>query len=330
MTTVPAHKVPRRGIIDIHADLPADVTKFRDLGERRVLDRRHLPKLRKGGVTALVAPVWVASEFKPDRAMKRALHMIDCFYQDLAESQHFRVVTTRAELLRAEAAGKIAVIIGSEGAEFLEDDVGLMRVFYRLGMRVCGFVWNERNLLADGWHHHRDDRGLSELGRKLVEEANDLHMLMDLTHIAPKSFFDVLETTDSPVMVSHGATAVHKALRNTTDEQLRALAKNGGVFGPFAVNHAQTRTLSDYVDHLERAVKIMGIEHVALGPDFYDYLLDDIKKNSGEEMKLMEGLEDHTKLGAVAAELKRRGMPAKDIELISRGNFLRLMKTVVG
>jgi membrane dipeptidase len=155
-------------------------------------------------------------------------------------------------------------------------------------------------------------------------------MLLDLTHIAPKSFYDVLEATDSPVMVSHGATAAHKSLRNTTDEQLRALAKNGGVFGPFAVNHAETRTLADYVDHVEHAVKVAGIEHVALGPDFYDYLIDDIKKNSGEEMRPLEGLEDHTKLGAVAAELRRRGMSARDIELISRGNFLRLMKTVVG
>jgi membrane dipeptidase len=314
----------------MHADLPADVAKFRDLGERHVLDRRHLSKLRKGGVTSLVAPIWVESEFKPDGAMKRALHVIDCFYEDLAESEHFQVVTTRGALLRAEASGKIAVIIGSEGGEFLEDDVGLIRVFHRLGMRVCGFVWNERNLLADGWYHHRDDRGLSALGKKLVEEANDLHMLLDLTHIAPKSFYDVLEATDSPVMVSHGATLAHKSLRNTTDEQLRALAKNGGVFGPFAVNAAETRTLSDYVDHIEHAVKVAGIEHVALGPDFYDYLIDDIKKNSGEEMKPLEGLEDHTKLGAVAAELRRRGMSTKDIELISRGNFLRLMKTVIG
>ena len=223
----------------MHADLPADVTKFRDIGERRVLERRHLPKLRKGGVTSLVAPVWVESKLKPDGAMKRALHILDAFFLDLAESEHFQVVTTPRRAPSAEASGKIAVIIGSEGGEFLEDDVGLIRVFHRLGMRVCGFVWNERNLLADGWYHHQDDRGLSDLGRKLVEEANDLHMLLDLTHIAPKSFYDVLETTDSPVMVSHGATAAHTSLRNTTDEQLRALAKNGGVFGPFAVNHGR-------------------------------------------------------------------------------------------
>jgi len=314
----------------MHVDLPADVTKFRDLGERRVLDRRHFRKLRKGGVTGLVGAVWVESAFKPDGAMKRSLHVIDRFHQDLSESRHFRLVTTRAEFLRAERDGKIAVILGSEGAEFLEDDPALIAVFHRLGMRVCGLVWNERNLLADGWYHHEDDRGLTDLGRALVERANGLHMLIDLTHIAPKSFFDVLEATDSPVMVSHGATAVHESLRNTTDEQLRALARNGGVFGPFAVNHAETRTLSDYVDHLEHAVKVMGIEHVALGLDFYDYLLDDIKQNSGEEMKLMEGLEDHTKLGAVAAELRRRGMPEREIELVSRGNFLRLFGEVVG
>lgn len=137
---MPSSRSAKRGIIDMHVDLPTDVAKFRDLGEKKVLDRRHFPKLRKGGVTALVAAVWVESSFKPDGAMKRALHMIDLFNQDLAESQHFQVVTTRAELLRAEAAGKIAVIIGSECAEFLKDDVGLIRLFHKLGMRVCGLV----------------------------------------------------------------------------------------------------------------------------------------------------------------------------------------------
>jgi len=314
----------------MHADLPADVAKLRDRGERRVLERRHLPKLRKGGVTSLVAPVWVEPRFKQDGAMKRALHIIDCFFQDLAESEHFQLVTTRADLLRAEAAGKVAVVLGSEGCEFLEEDVGLIRLFHTLGMRVLGLVWNERNLIADGWDHHRDDRGLSELGKALVEEANSRHILIDLAHISPKSFSDVLETTDYPVMVSHGATSVHASLRNTTDEQLRALARNGGVFGPFAVNYAQTRTLSDYVDHIEHAVKVAGVEHVALGPDFCDYLVDEIKRKSGGEVKPMVNLEDHTKLGAVATELRRRGMSGRDIDSISRGNFLRLMKEVIG
>jgi len=306
------------------------VVKLRDLGERRVLERKHLQKLRRGGVTSLVAAVWVESRFKPAGATNRALHILDALFQDLAESQHFALVTTQADLLRAEAQGKVAVIIGSEGAEFVEEDVGIIRLFYKLGMRVCGLVWNERNLLADGWYHHKDDRGLSEVGRQLVEEANGLRMLIDLTHISPKSFSDVLETTDSPVMVSHGATAVHTSLRNTTDEQLKALAKNGGVFGPFAVNHAQTRTLSDYVDHIEHAVKVAGIEHVGLGPDFYDYLLDELKGHPGGAPKLMLGLEDYTKLGAVPRELSRRGMSNKDVELVTRGNFLRLMKDVIG
>jgi len=281
-------------------------------------------------VTSLVAPVWVESRFKPGGAMKRALHILDALFQDLAESEHFALVTTQSDLLRAEAEGKVAMIIGSEGAEFLEDDVGIIRLFYNLGMRVCGLVWNERNLLADGWYHRRDDRGLSELGRQLVEEANGLHMLIDLPHISPKSFADVLETTDSPVMVSHGATAAHESLRNTTDAQLRALAKNGGLFGPFAVNHAETTRLSDYVDHVEHAVEVAGIEHVGLGPDFYDYLLDELKGHPGGAPKLMVGLEDYTKLGAVPKELARRGMSKKDVELVTRGNFLRVMGEVVG
>jgi membrane dipeptidase len=327
---MPPSSNAKRGVIDMHTDLPADVAKFRDLGEHRVLDRRHYSKLRKGGVTSAVAAVWVESNYKPAGAMKRSLHVIDSFFQDLSESKRFQMVTKHAGLLRAEGAGKIALILGSEGVEFLEDDVDLIRLYYKLGMRVCGFVWNERNLVADGWYHRDDDRGLSELGHRLVDDANKLHMLLDLTHIAPKSFYDVLEATDAPVMVSHGASMVHKSLRNTTDDQLRALAKNGGVFGPFAVYAEETRTLSDFMDHIYHVIKVVGVEHLALGLDFYDYLLDDIKKNSGEEMRMLEGLEDHTKLGVVIKELKKGGMSGKDIELVTRGNFLRVFKEAVG
>jgi membrane dipeptidase len=317
------------GIIDIHADLPADVIKFRDLGEHSVIERRHLPKLRKGGVTALVAPIWVESRFKPRGAVKRGLRIVDALFEDIGESDSFAHVKDAAGLVAAESKGKVAIVLGCEGGEFIGGDVGILRDYWRLGLRVFGFTWNERNALADGMYHRDDDRGLTKLGRQVVEELDNLRILIDLAHIAPRSFWDVIEVAKRPVMVSHGATSAHKALRNSTDDQLRAVAQSGGVFGIFAVNAGDTHDLRAYVDHVMHAVRVAGIEHVALGPDFCDYLRDELKVGGGDH-PAMEGLEDTTKLGAVTEELLKRGLSEDEIRMVARENFLRVLKKVVG
>ncbi len=319
----------RAGVIDIHADLPADVIKFRDLGKHSVVERRHLPKLKKGGVTALVAPIWVESRFKPRSAVKRGLRIVDAFFEDLSESPSFALVRDASSLVATESKGKVAVVLGCEGGEFIGGDLGILRDYWRLGLRTFGFTWNERNALADGMHHRDDDRGLTALGRQVVEELDRLRILIDLAHIAPKSFWGVIEVAKRPVMVSHGATAAHKALRNSTDDQLRAVAQSGGVFGIFAVNAGDTHDLKAYVDHVMRAVKVAGVEHVAMGPDFCDYLVDELRAGGGGNPP-MEGLEDTTKLGAVFVELSKRGLSEEEIRMISRENFLRVFRKAVG
>ena len=317
------------GIIDIHADLPADVIKYRDRGEHSVVERKHLPKLRKGGVTGLVAPIWVESRFKPRSAVKRGLRIVDAFLEDLTESKSFALVKDASGLVSAESKGKVAVVLGCEGGEFIGGDVGILRDYWRLGLRTFGFTWNQRNALADGMYRRDDDRGLTKLGRQVVEELDRVRILIDLAHIAPKSFWGVIEVAKGPVMVSHGATAAHRALRNSTDEQLRAIANCDGVFGIFAVNSGDTHDLKAYVDHVMHAVKVAGVEHVALGPDFCDYLADELSTGGGGNPP-MKGLEDTTKLGAVPVELAKKGLSEDEIRLISRGNFLRVFRRVVG
>jgi len=292
------------------------------------MERRHLPKLRKGGVTGLVAPIWVESKFKPGGAMKRGLRIADAFFEDLSESTSFSLAKDYSGVVKAKTEGRIAVVLGCEGGEFIDRDLGILRNYKRLGLRTFGFVWNERNALADGMYHKDDDRGLTKLGRQVVEELDDLRILVDLAHIAPKSFWGIIDVAKRPVMVSHGATSVHKSLRNSTDDQLKAVAESGGVFGIFAVNSGETHDIDDYVDHVMHAVKVAGVEHVALGPDFYDYLYDELK--GGGELPAMKGLEDTTKVGAVIGKLALKGLSEDEIRMIARDNFLRVFRTVVG
>jgi membrane dipeptidase len=316
-------------VIDLHADLPADVIKFRSRGEHKVMERRHLTKLRKGGVSGIIAPIWVESRYKPRGAVKRGLQILDAFMEDLDESTHFALATRHKDILKANSEGKIALILGCEGGEFVGDDIAILRNYYRLGLRSFGFVWNQRNLLADGMYHQKDDRGLTDFGKEVVRELNRLGVVVDLAHIAPKSFWDVIDVSKRPVIVSHGATAAHKSVRNCTDEQIRAVAESGGTFGVFAVNKGETHDIGDYIDHVERAIRVAGAEHVSLGPDFYDYLMEEMKQD-GIAMPVLEGLEDHSRLPVVIEQLRQRGHSEEEIRMVARGNFLRVFKEVAG
>ncbi len=318
-----------RSIIDLHADLPNDVVKLRQSGEHRVMERRHYPKLKKGGISALIAPIWVESKYRSGAAVKRGLQIVDALSEDVKESTHFVMATSADELADAERRGRIALVLGCEGGEFIDDDIGILRDYYRLGLRSFGLVWNDRNLIADGMYHEKNDRGLTDFGKEVIGELDRIGVILDLAHIAPKSFWGAIDVAKRPVIVSHGATSVHKSLRNSTDQQLKAIAESGGTFGVFAVNKGETHDLKAYMDHLLHAIKVAGIEHVSLGPDFYDYLMDDLKADD-MVMPPLVGLEDHSKLQAVPREMLQRGFSEDEIRLVARDNFLRVMKKVVG
>lgn len=317
-------------IVDLHSDLPEDIAKRRMRGEHQVLERYYLENLRKSSVGAVIVPIWVESSFKPAGALKRGLQIVDALMEDLKESPAFRLVRNYKEFLDSEAEAKVGLVLGVEGGEIIEEDLGLLRNFHRLGVRCFGLVWNQRNLLADGWYHVNDDRGLTDFGRQVIEELGRLRIIVDLSHLAPKSFWDVLDTAKHPLIVSHTCTS-RSSVRFTTDDQLRAVASNGGLVGVFAVNTGADTTpdLESYCNHIEHAIKIAGTEHVGLGPDFY-YFLDLQMDYPTTNFQPVKGLEDHSKLGAVISELARRGLSDEEIRLIARDNFARVFQEVVG
>jgi membrane dipeptidase len=322
-------------IIDLHADLLLDVVTRRKNGERGVLERYHLSKLRQGLVSTVIAAIWVESIYKPTRALKRGLQILDAFREDLNESPDFRLVRTYQDFLDAERDGKIGLILGVEGGELIEDDLGLLRNFHRLGVRNFGLVWGQRNLMADGSDHYKDDRGLTDFGRQVVEELGRLKIVVDLAHIPPKGFWSVLEVAKHPLIVSHAITSRSRSIYAMTDDQLKAVSSNGGVVGIMvtnttgeAGNYGDLRT---YCDHVEYAAKIAGPEHVGLGPDFYDYFMDQlVVEYPGTTFLPVPGLEDHSKLAAVISELSGRGLSDNEIRMITRDNFARVLRDVVG
>jgi len=228
--------VRRRPVFDAHAD---SIGRALDLGHD--LGRSgpgHLDLVRgaAGGLGAWVVVCWVDPELYLERSFERAAAMLG-EAQRLAERhpERFRIVGDAGELRAAREAGCVAGILGIEGGHAIEEDLAKLEWFHAHGLRVLTLVWN--NHLA--WVRSCQagagagvPAGLSPFGREVVQRMNELGIVVDLSHAGERSFFDALAATTQPTIASHSACmSLHEHPRNLTDEQLRALAENGGVVG---------------------------------------------------------------------------------------------------
>ena len=322
-------------VVDAHSDVFCDVARRRLRGETNVLRRLHVPNWRAGGVDVVVTTLYTEPEHKPDRALRRASTMLGAALNDLDETYEVTLCRTRAEVDGAAGRGKIAFILAMEGGEPIQDGVESLRVFHALGVRVLGLTWNQRNLLAEGVGEERAGGGLTELGREMVAEANRLGVLLDASHLSVKSFWDVLQASEAPLIASHSnAKALCAHRRNLDDEQLRALVAKGGVVGvngvaAFISDDPKHADLEGALDHIDYIANLVGVEHVALGPDFVDYLRLD-RTPGEEEIAYPVGFENITAMPNMTLGLLRRGYSEDAILGILGGNFLRVFERVVG
>jgi membrane dipeptidase len=322
-------------VVDAHSDVFCDVARRRLLGESGVLQRLHVPAWRAGGVDVVVTTLYTEPEHKPDRALRRAVTMLGAALNDIAESPEVALCRTRGEIDTALADGRIAFVLAMEGGEPVQDGIESLRVFYELGVRVFGFTWNQRNQLAEGVGEERAGGGLTELGRAMVAEANRLGILLDVSHLSVKSFWDMLEVSVQPLIASHSnAKALCGHRRNLDDDQIRALAERGGLIGingvaAFIDDDPQQASLERMLDHLDYVANIAGVERVALGPDFVDYLRVGPGAEAREDIDYPAGFENITALPNVTAALLRRGYDEQAIRGILGGNMLRMLATVM-
>jgi membrane dipeptidase len=285
-----------------------------------------LERLFQGGITAQNFACYVRPQYLPSQATHQTLRMIDLFHRFQAEhADQLCLATSAGDIERAKAEGKVAGILSMEGAEGLEGDLGVLRMMYRLGVRWIGLTWNHRNQAADGLGQARTGGGLTEFGVQLVEEMNALGMIVDIAHLAPAGVRDVFAVSRAPVVASHAnARALCPAPRNLTDEQLEQVAASGGVVGvvyvpDFITSGEERATLDMLIDHVDHIVQVAGIEHVGLGSDF-----------DGFFGPPPVGLEDVSQVPNVTARLLERGYRPEDVASILGGNWLRVIRQVVG
>ena len=317
-------------VFDGHSDLLYDVTRRRLAGETRVLERRHLDRLRRGGIEGLVLSFWYGLgggqtfwEGVPgkERAAYRLEIMLSCAQAEFAECPWLAVVRTPGEAEAAKAQGKIYAFLGLEGMEGLEGPEGL-EPLAALGLRLGMLTWNEENRFAAGAAQD-PAKGLTGLGRQALRRMEDLGMLADLSHLNDGGFRDVIRLARGPVLASHSnCRALCPHPRNLTDEQLRAIRDSGGVVGlnvhhKFVHEDPAKQTAETLALHAAHMAEVMGVEHVACGFDFCEFM--------GPGNDAAAGLEDCGQTSRLFDWLERLGMTAAEREQIARGNFLRIL-----
>lgn len=282
-----------------------------------------LPRLLEGGVGLQFFAVCTAP-LKERGYLHVALHQISHYRRALALNNHLlQSLEYKEDLATAEREGKIGTLLALEGAEPLEGSLELLEIFYILGVRALSLTWNHRNHFADGVGEESAAGGLTRAGRKLVEELSRMGIILDLAHLATRCFFDALELTERPPLVSHAnARELCEHPRNLSDEQLKALAARGGVIGmslcPYFITGKAEAGLEQLIDHFIHVAGLVGVEHLAFGSDF-----DGIKKT-------VEGIEDVAAYPVLPAALRKRGFHPREVELIARGNVEKILQGHLG
>lgn len=339
-----------------------------DLGAR--LERGHidLPRMMEGGLDAQIFAVWVNPGLPEEEWVEKALAMIDAVREQAEKHPDSLEIALRGkDVGRIIDRGKVAAVIGIEGGHAIRDDLELLREYYGRGVRCMTLTWMNTNLWADASNDTARWSGLNTLGREAVREMDRLGMLIDCAHVSDSTFFDVLDVTRNPVLISHSCMrALCDIPRNVSDDVLRALAENGGVicvnyFPGFLdqdYNEKSEKIWSDWrARHEELVAKYDGDRRRAwdeLRPSFrreveklppiplallVDHIDHAVSVAGIDHVGLgsdfdgisvtPEGLDDVAKLPLITQELAERGYSRSDIEKILGGNLLRLVERVV-
>lgn len=308
-------------VIDAHTDIPFHILKERrsEKYDGRILKSFHLPLLKEGGVNIVFVNLF--ENLHPEGSLKEALVELSELNKELENTDEAILIYNKNDLHRVLNENKVGLLLSMEGMEPISNEIGLLKIFYELGLRSAMLTWNWRNYFAAGsW----ETGGLSKLGKEAIREMEDLGIIVDVSHLNEEGFWDIMSIAKKPVIASHSnAKAIYDHKRNLSDDQIKAIVSTGGVIGVnnyFTTNtEVEEMVLDKYMDQMEYLLEVAGEDHVGLGFDFNGYL-------GSSEMK---DLEDSSKTPNVTNELIKRGYSEKTIKKVLGGNFLRVLEEIL-
>jgi membrane dipeptidase len=329
------------GIVDLHFDLLMDLYEKRK--RKNVLETEFLPELEAGNIGVVGVAIYIEDRYLPDAGLRVGLDQIARLYAETQTCQQFAICKSHRDIQKARREGKIALLITMEGAEPLGTDLDLLCVFYELGVRAIGLTHARSNAAGHGGifaSSGSSQDGLTEFGRDLVRECEALGVIIDLAHINPAGFKEILSVTTKPPVVSHtNARRYYDIERNISDDQLKMIGERRGVIGINSVLVSPKKhesTLDRYVDHIEHVANLIGIEGVAIGFDFFEFIYSQWPDSAKRELAakfttphFIPDLRNHTHARNLTRKLIERGFKEEQIEKILRGNWLRIFEQIL-
>lgn len=310
-------------------------------GEQRPMAEVIVPGLRAGGVRTVLFAVGGDSRSHAsgsDHPLRGTLTSMDVATRAIDDTPGVHLIRSGREV-GANDDTSIGFLYVLEGGRPLEGSLEVMHAFHRLGVRCLLLTWNGRNELADGVGEGPTAGGLSTFGRAVVREMRRLGWLLDLSHLAEPGFYQAIDEYGGCVVATHSnAKALHDHRRNLTDDQMRAVAATGGVVGiafmPAFLGPGRP-TVDTIVDHIAYVADLVGVQHVAIGPDFsYGPVADEHRRQRKYEgvqvdLTVPYPVPDAQSLPALVAAMRSRGFAASDIAAIMGGNLYRVLNVVL-
>ncbi len=313
-----------------------------------------LPRLKEGGLNTVFFSIFMPGTVTGDRAVHNSFDRIASIYKLVEDlSAEMDLCTTVEEIREARSQGKIAALMGMEGGHMINNSLSVLEMYARLGIRYLTLTHSVNTDWADSSNDAPRFGGLTAFGRKVVKRLNQLGIMVDISHVSDRTFWDTLETSEAPLIASHSSCrALSPHRRNMSDQMIAALAAKGGVIqitfvdrfldnAPFQTweerklnqktsgegsqgnpdlqpDHSAERPKVGWekiLDHLDHAVEVAGVDHVGLGSDF-------------DGATMPQGMDDAGSLPKITEGLLRRGYSEGDIRKILGENTLRLMSEV--
>jgi membrane dipeptidase len=326
------------GIIDMHFDLPMDLYEKRQ--RRNILETEFLPEFEAGNISVVGAAIYIEDRYLPQNGLRVALDQIARLYAETAASDRFAICKSYREIQAARETGKIAFLITMEGVEPLGTDLNQLRIFYELGVRSIGLTHARTNAAGHGavfGSNGSPIEGLTTFGRDVVQECEALGIIVDLAHINPAGFEEILSITTKAPIVSHtNVRRYYDIERNISDEQIKMIGERQGVIGVNSIlvsSREEESTLNHYVDHIEHIVNLIGIDGVGIGFDFFEFIYRRWPESRQKDLAaklttphFIPDLRNHSHARNVTRKLVERGFGDEQIEKIVRGNWLRIFR----
>lgn len=311
--------------LDSHTDTPMIFPGHFNIGEKQG-GKVNLPFMEEGRIDAAFMVAYIPQGERDEASLAKATayaeeRLKEVIRQEQLNTTRMGIARTPDDLLRLKQAGKKAIFLGIENGYALGKDVNNVRKFRDMGVSYITLCHNGDNDLCDSARGKGEWKGLSPLGKQMVAEMNRLGVMVDISHAAESTFYDVLACSRYPIIASHSsARALCNHPRNLTDDQLKAIAGQGGVvqlclYKGFINEEAEKASVSDAIRHINHMVDLIGVEHVGIGSDF---------DGDGE----LIGCRASNELINITMLLLKEGYSETDISRIWGGNFLRVMRQV--